>query len=206
MASIYDVKPLFQKLLRPVMRALAKNRVTPNAVTLAALLGSFGVGVLVVAGRDSALVLGVLPVWLFVRMALNAIDGMMARELGMSSDVGAVLNEAGDVLSDIFLYFPLAAWEAGASGAVVVFVLVAVLTEFCGVLGKALGADRDYSGPMGKSDRAFFVGALALGTACAPSLIAWWRPLFYLAALLGLLTCWNRIRRALGLLRKGKVS
>ncbi len=40
-----------------------------------------------------------LPVTLFVRMALNAIDGMMAREHGQASAAGAVLNELSDVVA-----------------------------------------------------------------------------------------------------------
>ena len=31
--------------------------------------------------------------WLFVRMALNAIDGMLAREHGQKSALGGILNE-----------------------------------------------------------------------------------------------------------------
>ena len=49
-----------------------------------------------------------LPLVLFLRMALNAIDGMMAREFGQKSRLGAVLNELGDVLSDACLYLPFA--------------------------------------------------------------------------------------------------
>ena len=83
MVSVYDLKPRFQALLRPAMRFLAKLGLTANGVTVLALLGSVGVGLaLTRAGEQHALLL-LVPVWLFVRMALNAIDGMMARELDM---------------------------------------------------------------------------------------------------------------------------
>ena len=49
-----------------------------------------------------------IPVWLLVRMALNAIDGMLAREFGQKSGLGAYLNEIGDVVSDAALYAPFA--------------------------------------------------------------------------------------------------
>src|SRR5256714_11677267 len=85
MASVYDLKPRFQNLLRPLMRRLAAIGLTPNAVTLMALVGSLVVGALVSqAGKHPALLL-LLPVWLFARMALNAIDGMMAREMAMAT-------------------------------------------------------------------------------------------------------------------------
>ena len=75
-----------------------------------------------------------LPVFLFLRMALNAIDGMLAREHGQKSRLGGILNEVGDVVSDAALYLPFAlllaqpAWVALA-------VVLALLTEFVGVLG-----------------------------------------------------------------------
>lgn len=49
-----------------------------------------------------------LPVFLFARMALNAINGMLAREHTMESPLGVILNEIGGRVSDAALYLPLA--------------------------------------------------------------------------------------------------
>src|SRR2546426_1555514 len=191
MPSVYDLKPRFQKLLRPAMNALARAGLTPNVVTVAAILGSIVVGALVSQSATRPSLLLLLPLWLFLRMALNAIDGMMARELGMSTQLGAVLNELGDAVSDLGLYLPLAFVYEPARWAVVAFSIGAVLTEFSGVLGRALGATRRYEGPMGKSDRAFVVGALGLATFFVPTLIRAWPWVFWIAALLTLVTCFN---------------
>lgn len=193
MATIYDLKPRFQKILQPVMRYLIKKGLTPNHVTFMALLGSFSAGIFIAIFKSYSWSLLVLPAWLFIRMALNAIDGMMARQFNLSSHIGAVLNEIGDVLSDIFIYLPLIVFYPGALWAIYLFVLLAILSEFCGVLGQALGAGRRYDGPMGKSDRAFFVGALALATFVFPALFRLWAYLFFGASLLGILSCWNRL-------------
>lgn len=202
MPSVYDLKPRFQNLLRPVMRRLADAGLTPNAVTLMALVGSLLVGAAVSqAGRRPWLLL-LLPAWLFARMALNAIDGMMAREMAMASNLGAVLNELGDALSDLGLYLPLAFVAEPARWPVVAFAIGAVLTEFCGVTARALGASRRYDGPMGKSDRAFVVGALGLVTFIDERALAAWPWVFAVAAMLALLTCWNRLRRALAEMSK----
>lgn len=199
MASIYDLKPRFQALLRPLVRRLAARGVTANGVTLSAALGSVGCGVAIALGpRPEVLLL--LPAWLFARMALNAIDGMLAREFGQKSDLGAVLNEVGDVVSDLALYLPLAVL-AGALWPAVWFVLLAVATEFCGVLGQALGGGRQYQGPMGKSDRAFVVGALGLVSALHPAALAAWPWALAAGALLGVWTCVRRCAAALATLR-----
>ncbi len=201
MASIYDLKPRFQALLRPTIRALAAAHVTPNVVTLVALVGSATVGVAIAMNPDAPAVLLLLPAWLFVRMALNAIDGMMARELEMSTSLGAVLNEVGDVLSDFFLYAPLAVIAPAATWHIVGFSIGAMLTEFCGVVTRALGGTRRYDGPMGKSDRAFAVGAVALLTFAAPEVRQHWSWIFAALGGLTLLTCTNRIQRGLAELR-----
>jgi len=197
MPSVYDLKPKFQSLLRPLINTLARIGVTPNMVTIAALVGSLIAGALVSMAGSKPLLLLLLPTWLFARMALNAIDGMMARELQMATQLGAVLNEIGDAVSDLGIYLPLAFIHQQSQWPVVAFAIGAVLTEFCGVLGRALGASRRYDGPMGKSDRAFVVGALGVASLIAPRLIDAWPWIFSVAALLTVVTCWNRASKAL---------
>ncbi len=201
MPSVYDLKPRFQDLLRPLIAGLARAGFTANAVTLLALAGSLVVGAVLPLAQGWPILLLLLPLWLFVRMALNAMDGMMARELRMASQLGAVLNELGDLLSDLALYLPLAWVYPPARWPVVAFAIGAVLTEFCGVLARALGASRRYDGPMGKSDRAFVVGALGFVTAIVPAALGVWPWVFAIAAVLAALTCRNRLARALVELR-----
>jgi len=160
--SIYSLKPRFQAILRPLARALASAGVRANHVTLLACALSIVTGVLVCAHIENRRWLLVLPVFLFVRMAMNALDGMLAREFGQKSDLGAYLNELTDVISDAFLYLPfayLAEFSALWIGAVI---WLAALSEMTGAVAVMTGASRRYDGPMGKSDRAFAFGALAL--------------------------------------------
>jgi phosphatidylglycerophosphate synthase len=201
MPSVYDLKPKFQNLLRPLMRRGGASGISPNVVTCIAIVGSIAAGVALSFAKCQPALLLVLPVWLFIRMALNAIDGMMARELAMSTQLGAVLNELGDAISDLGLYLPLAFVHEPARWPIIAFSIGAILTEFSGVLGRALGASRHYEGPMGKSDRAFVVGALGLVTFSVPAVINAWTWIFAIAALLTIATCFNRVSRALKELR-----
>ena len=195
--TIYDLKPAFQNLLRPVCNVLAKAGVTANQVTVAATLLSFIVGMLLVHLRHLQWILFLVPVTLFVRMALNAIDGMLAREHYMQSPLGGILNELGDVISDAVLYSPFAVFAGVSPHAVGAVVLLAVLSEMTGVIAVQIGASRRYDGPMGKSDRAFVFGLLAviLGFGVDPG---WWvnAALAIVAILIGL-TIINRARKAL---------
>ncbi len=201
MPSVYDFKPRFQALLRPLVNGCVSLGITPNHLTLAALLGSMAVGSLLVLAFQHPAWLLMLPAWLLVRMALNAMDGMAAREHGLVTPLGGMLNELGDVLSDMALYFPLVALAPGLPVPVLLFCFGALLTEFVGVLGQALGARRHYEGPMGKSDRALLVGLMGLLTALWPRLLEWWPYVMWMAAALTLPTIWNRARGALRDLR-----
>lgn len=197
MASVYDLKPAFQAILRPLCRGLARMGVTANQVTVAAMLLSLATGILLAWRPAAHGLLLLVPAVLFVRMALNAIDGMLAREHGMKSALGGILNELGDVVSDAALYLPLALIPGIAPWGIVVAVILAALTEMTGVVAVQIGASRRYDGPMGKSDRAFVFGVLclALGLGARPGL---WTDLILGATLAALvLTVWNRGRKAL---------
>lgn len=162
MPSIYDLKPRFQALLQPCCRALARAGVTPNQVTVAAIVLSAAGGVWIALAPGSAWPLYTLPLVLFARMALNAIDGMLAREFRMQSRFGALLNELGDVASDALLYLPLALHPGVPAWGVVGVVLLGTFAEMAGVAACQIGSPRRYDGPFGKSDRAFAFGLLAV--------------------------------------------
>ena len=135
--------------------------------------------------------------WLFVRMALNAIDGMLAREHGQKSALGGLLNELTDVVSDAALYLPFA-FVPGFSPALVVLVMfLATLTEMTGVVSVQIGASRRYDGPVGKSDRAFAFGLLGLIVGLTGTTGAWINWVLAAMSLLLVVTVVNRARNGL---------
>ena len=201
MPSVYDLKPRFQALLRPIVKGLAKNGVTANQVTIAALLLSVIVGVLLVLFPQSVTVLWLGPVVLFVRMALNAIDGMLAREHDQKSALGGLLNEVGDVVSDVALYLPFA-WLNGMPETLVIIVIaVMLITEVAGLATIQVGASRRYDGPMGKSDRAAVFGLIAILLALNISVSAWVDYFWMAIIVLLCLTVVNRMKLGLAELR-----
>lgn len=197
MPSIYDVKPAFQNLLRPKCRKLAKAGVTANQVTLSAVVLSVFTGGMLVFCKDHPTALLILPPVLFVRMALNAIDGMLAREFKMKSKLGAILNELGDVVSDSCLYAAFAFIPDVSPVLAGVLVVAAVISEMTGVVGTQIGASRRYDGPMGKSDRAFWFGLLAFLLGVGVNIGPWVNVYLSVMTLLLLYTIYNRAAQAL---------
>lgn len=197
MPSIYEIKPKFQALLRPLVQALARRGVTANQVTLAAVILSLATGAAVWRYPTSQAALLAVLVVLFLRMALNAIDGMLVREHNQRSALGAVLNELGDVVSDSALYLPFACIPGLPPALVVAIVILAILGEMTGVVGVQIGATRRYDGPMGKSDRAFVFGLLALLLAFGMVPGRFTTGFLVLVAALAACTVVNRARHAL---------
>ena len=196
MPSVYGLKPKFQNLLRPIVGRLARAGVSANQVTVAALLLSLATGGAIGWTRGGRSLL-LLPLVLFLRMALNAIDGMLAREHNMKSALGAVLNELGDVIADAGMYLPLAVVPEFSAWMMVGIVLLGTLSEMTGVVGVQIGASRRYEGPMGKSDRAFLIGLLSLLVGFRVPIQRFVPYVQMLILLLLVLTIFNRARKAL---------
>jgi CDP-diacylglycerol--glycerol-3-phosphate 3-phosphatidyltransferase len=203
--TLYELKPAFQAWLRPAVGRIERAGVTANQVTLAAMVLSLAVGAAIVTAAvvaNSTWPYLLLPAWLPVRMALNAIDGMLAREFGQNSPMGAYLNELCDVVSDAALIVPFAFVSPFGPWSVGLVIFAAALSEMAGALAPMVGAARRYDGPMGKSDRAFVFGALGLYVGLSGPLPD---AAFWLMPLIALCIGWNivnRMRRGAAAARK----
>ncbi len=161
MGGLYVIKPWFVRRLRRIEDALVARTISADALTLAAVAVSAAAGAVIALGGA----LGLEALWLLVgplvlvRLALNALDGSVARRARSARPFGVVLNEVGDRAGDVCLVGATAfvVGPAPALGAVA----AATLASLTGVLALAVTGRRDCGGPLGKADRAV---VLALGT------------------------------------------
>ncbi len=218
--SLYQLKTQFQDQLRPISNTLVEHKITANQVTVSALLLSIGTAyVIAKPAKDNQALWLLLPSSLFIRMSLNAIDGMMAREHGQASTLGAVLNEVGDIVADTVLIASLAPYVANNESQVststlsankpsvnnslasqrhiINLIALSMSTELLAITSDAFLKIRANQGPLGKSDRAFLLGMLGVGVGSkvplAISNTRIWQLCILTEALL-LKTCLNRLR------------
>lgn len=159
--TIYDLKPKFQALLRPLVKLIHSCKITPNQLTVFTCLLSMCFSALLYNNVYEYLLF--VPFFFFIRMALNALDGMLANEYNLQSDLGAILNELTDIVSDGALYLAFMAHPLIEDNWVYIFITGAFLSEYVGVSGLLTKKKtRSFKGPLGKSDRAFFMSLLAL--------------------------------------------
>tara|TARA_B100000427_G_C15512320_1_gene596781 strand:+ start:69 stop:683 length:615 start_codon:yes stop_codon:yes gene_type:complete len=162
MISIYKIKPKFQQLLMPLLILLRKLGVTPNLITTSSILLSFVISYFFWNYLDNCFYLLIVAFGLLLRMMLNALDGMMARIYRLQSKTGEILNEIGDIISDVAIYFPLIQFSSLKIELAVLFIVLSVVNEFSGLLAKVISLERRYDGPMGKSDRALLMGVICI--------------------------------------------
>ena len=208
--SLYQLKSQFQGQLRPISNTLVEQKITANQVTISALLMSVGTAyVIAKPAKDNQTLWLLLPTSLFIRMALNAIDGMMAREHGQASKFGAILNEAGDIIADTALLASLMPHFANNKSQfleksafssynhIINLIVLSMTTEILAIASNTVLGVRANQGPLGKSDRAFMLGVFgAIIGSKAPLSLSYVRigQLCLLTEALLIKTCLNRLR------------
>jgi CDP-diacylglycerol---glycerol-3-phosphate 3-phosphatidyltransferase len=170
MNGLYAAKPWFIRRLKKVEDLLVGWDVSADSLTAAALVVSLCCGLFLALGgilEEPVLWLLVPPLAL-VRLALNALDGSLARRRGTDRPFGEVINEMGDRLSDAALLGPLA--FAGPAPLALIALVATLIASTAGLLGRALLGERISGGPMGKADRvaAISLAALAAGLWASP--------------------------------------
>jgi len=195
--SIYEIKPKFQQLLMPIVDWMRKIGMTPNQVTILALVLSILTGIILSIFHDNKWIFILMPIVMFVRMALNAIDGVMAKRYQMKSHLGLLLNELGDVISDLFLFIPFVFIAEDYGIGIMLFISLSIISEMAGVTVRVIGSSRRYDGPMGKSDRAFIVGFISFLIFVHLNIIPYLHFVFYVCSILMLINIYNRITNGL---------
>lgn len=151
--GIYSTKSKWQQALRPVVTFCVQNQITPNAFTYSALgLSGIGAAALWQAGSNRAW-LWLVPPCVLLRLLFNLMDGLVAREQGLADAWGEVKNEFGDRLADSAIFLGLAFGDYADTRLAALVIALVLCVSYLGLLGKALGGARLYSGVFGKGDR-----------------------------------------------------
>lgn len=159
--TTYNLKKQFQNILRPTAYWLEKVGVTPNQVTVLACLWSLFYSMGVLFFGKSSIYYFLFPVVFFVRMVMNAIDGIIAKEKNKTSKLGAILNEMGDILSDVFL-MGVFLFSTGVNIHLVwSFAYLSLFVECAGMWAHFVRGERSFAGPLGKSDRGVVLSLMA---------------------------------------------
>ena len=143
-----------------IARKLASTGITPNQISILSMVFAFiaSVAYVFVRREDASGIgvqiglLGLAILAIQMRLLCNLFDGMVAVEGGKGAKDGPFWNEFPDRVSDIMIFAaagyaihsPTLGWIAAA---------LAVLVAYVRELGRAVGLEADFSGPMAKQHR-----------------------------------------------------
>jgi len=154
----------------PFVDRLVGLGIGPDAISVAAIGAAVAAGVAFgfAAGDARLYLLG--SGLVFVNGILDALDGELARRIGVDSRAGDLLDHVLDRYADIAILVGLAAGvdRYGLGLAAVTGVL---MTSYLGTQIEAVGLGREYGGLIGRADRLVLVGVTGIAAWALPGTV-----------------------------------
>lgn len=140
----------FRNTAQWAVRLCCRLQIHPDAVSCASVAASLVAALCFwYAARWPALLI-VAPLFCYLRLWFNMLDGMVALASGKASRRGEIFNELPDRVSDLLVFVAIA--HSALANVLLGYWagIAALMTAYIGTLGQAAGAHRDYSGLMSK--------------------------------------------------------
>src|SRR4051794_8355975 len=156
----------FRSTARFATTLCVRLEIHPDAISYASVVAAALAAVCFWRSRFDPRLLLIAPLFCYLRLWFNMLDGMVALASGTASWRGEILNDLPDRVSDVLIFVAVAhsGWMNPFLGYWAA--ISALLTAYVGTFGQAVGVQREFSGVMSKPWRmvALHVGAwLTLG-------------------------------------------
>ncbi len=193
------LRPYVSGVLDPFVMGFDRAGLTPNGVSVLA----FGMAVAAavafyLGGVEDRIWYVVASVLVFLNGWLDVVDGALAREQGVASPGGDLLDHVLDRYADIVVVVGLAA-GLGDFLLGIAAVTGVLMTSYLGTQAQAVGLDRVYGGLVGRADRLAIIGVVAAvaypisGEVAGYDIVGW---LLVFLAVVGHLTALQRFYHA----------
>ena len=188
--TLDQFRPQVQGIMQPVVDLVRKIGITPNALTIASFLVSALAGIAFYAG---GVAFGVVMV--AFNAVFDALDGALARDMGIAGLRGDFLDHVIDRYADIFIITGIFAGGA-APWPIGVFALTGVLmSSYLGTQAQAVGIGRFYGGILGRADRLVLIIIAGALTVLIPGEIYGLNYLGWLLVIFGVLGHYTAFQR-----------
>ena len=163
--TLDQYRSLADRALEPFVTLSDRVGLTPDGVSLIAFGFAVAAGVAFTLADPLWYVLG--AVFVFVNGWLDLLDGALAREQGVDSKGGDLLDHVLDRYADIAVIAGLAA-GIGQYLLGLAAVTGVLMTSYLGTQIQAVGLGREYGGLLGRADRLALIGLGAVAAAVVP--------------------------------------
>ena len=201
--TLDTLRPVADRLLDPFVAGAKRLGLTPDAVSVLALLTAVGAGAAFAFAAELRLLYLLGAVLVLWNGIFDLLDGALARELDSQSDAGDLLDHVLDRYADILIISGLAA-GVGQYALGLAAITGVLMTSYLGTQAQAVGLDRVYGGLLGRADRLALIGVVATvaavidATALGLTAVGW---LLVIFAVVGHLTALQRFYYAMQDLR-----
>lgn len=148
--------------------------IPPDAISYSSILAALAAALCFWKSGRHAWLLIIAPLFCYLRLWFNMLDGMVAAAAGKASARGEIVNDLPDRISDVIIFVGVA--HSALMNPLIGYwtAIFSLFTAYVGLFGQAIGGRREFSGIMSKPWR---MVALSLGA---------WAMFVYRSCLVGL--------------------
>lgn len=155
------IADIFRKSAHGAVNFSVRRNIHPDAISYASIVAAALAAVCFWRSDTHPFLLLIAPLFCYLRLWFNMLDGMVALASGKASLHGEIINELPDRVSDILIFVGVA--HSGLNDPFLGYwaAFMALMTAYVGILGQSVGVQREFSGIMSKPWRmaALHIGA-----------------------------------------------
>jgi phosphatidylglycerophosphate synthase len=154
------IAQIFRRTGSGAANLCARFAISPDAISYASILAALVAALCFWKSGRNAWLLIIAPLFCYLRLWFNMLDGMVAIAAGKASARGEIVNDLPDRLSDVIIFVGVA--HSGVMNPLVGYwtAIFALFTAYVGLFSQAIAGRREFSGIMSKPWR---MVALSLG-------------------------------------------
>ena len=164
------IAEMFRRTANAATKLCVHSGISPDVVSALSIVAAAAAAFSFWKSHDHPLLLIVGPLFCYLRLWFNMLDGMVAVAAGKASLRGEIVNDLPDRISDVIIFAGVAhsGWMHPAIGYWAA--ILALLTAYVGLFGQAIGGARQFGGIMSKPWRMVLLTIGSWLTFFAPSL------------------------------------
>jgi len=158
MTTMSDYEPTSRRPIAAVFRQTAdaairfcvRHGIHPDAISYLSIVAALIAAICFWKSGERRWLLIIAPLFCYLRLWFNMLDGLVAFAAGKASRRGEILNDLPDRISDIVIFVGVA--HSGLMNPLIGYwaAIFAVLSPYVGLFGQALGVQRQFGGIMSK--------------------------------------------------------
>ena len=164
-----EYQPTSQRPIAQIFRRTGKGAanlcvrlgISPDAISYLSILAALAAALCFWKSGKNTWLLIIAPLFCYLRLWFNMLDGMVAVAAGKASARGEIVNDLPDRISDVIIFAGVAHSDLMNPFIGYWTAIFSLLTAYVGLFGQAIGRRREFSGIMSKPWRmvALSVGA-----------------------------------------------